>query len=163
VGGGPFPTEALGARGDEIRNRGHEFGSVTGRPRRCGWFDTPVLKYSAAINGFETMVVTKLDVLDELDDIPVCVAYGIDGKVTLEMPATVRELAKAEPIYETLPGWKSSTLGISEWDELPDAAKRYVEFLEAKTGVEAGCVSTGPERTQTVVRAGSKFERITIS
>jgi adenylosuccinate synthase len=143
VGGGPFPTEALGAAGDEIRNRGHEFGSVTGRPRRCGWFDT------------------KLDVLDELDEIPVCVAYSIDGKVTMEMPATVRELAKAKPIYETLPGWKSSTVGISDWDQLPDAAKRYVEFLEAKTGVEAGCVSTGPERTQTVVRSGSKFERIT--
>lgn len=161
VGGGPFPTEALDAAGDEIRKRGQEFGSVTGRPRRCGWFDTPVLKYSAAINGFETMVVTKLDVLDELDEIPVCVAYSIDGKVTMEMPATVRELAKAEPIYETLPGWKSSTVGISDWEQLPPAAKRYVEFLEAKTGVEAGCVSTGPERTQTVVRAGSKFARIT--
>jgi adenylosuccinate synthase len=161
VGGGPFPTEALGAAGDEIRNRGHEFGSVTGRPRRCGWFDTPVLKYSAAINGFETMVVTKLDVLDELDEIPVCVAYSIGGKVTLEMPATVRELAKAEPIYETLPGWKSSTVGISDWEQLPAAAQRYVEFLEAKTGVEAGCISTGPERTQTIVRAGSKFARIT--
>jgi len=161
VGGGPFPTEALDAAGDEIRNRGHEFGSVTGRPRRCGWFDTPVLKYSAAINGFETMVVTKLDVLDELAEIPVCVAYSIDGNVTMEMPATVRELAKAKPIYETLPGWKSSTVGISDWDQLPEAAKRYVEFLEAKTGVEAGCVSTGPERMQTIVRVGSKFERIT--
>ena len=161
VGGGPFPTEALGAAGDEIRNRGHEFGSVTGRPRRCGWFDTPVLRYSAVINGFETMVVTKLDVLDELDEIPVCVAYSIDGKVTMDIPATVRELAKAEPIYETLPGWKCSTVGISDWDRLPAAAQRYVEFLEAKTGVEAGCISTGPERTQTVVRAGSKFARIT--
>ena len=161
VGGGPFPTEAMGTAGDEIRNRGHEFGSVTGRPRRCGWFDTPVLKYSAAINGFETMVVTKLDVLDELDEIPVCVAYSIGGKVSLDMPATVRELAKAQPIYETLPGWKSSTVGISDWDQLPAAAQRYVEFLEAKTGVEAGCISTGPERTQTIVRAGSKFARIT--
>ena len=161
VGGGPFPTEALDAAGDMIRNRGHEFGSVTGRPRRCGWFDTPVLKYSAALNGFETMVVTKLDVLDELDEIPVCVAYSLDGKVTLDMPATVRELAKAEPIYEMLPGWKSSTVGISDWDRLPAAAQRYVEFLEAKTGVEAGCISTGPERTQTIVRAGSKFAKIT--
>jgi len=161
VGGGPFPTEALDAAGDEIRDRGHEFGSVTGRPRRCGWFDTPVLKYSAAINGFETMVVTKLDVLDELAEIPVCVAYSIDGNVTMEMPATVRELAKAKPIYETLPGWKSSTVGISDWDQLPEAAKRYVEFFAATTGVEAGCVSTGPERMQTIVRVGSKFERIT--
>ena len=99
--------------------------------------------------------------LDELAEIPVCVAYSIDGKVTLDMPATVRELARAEPIYETLPGWKSSTVGISDWNKLPEAAKRYVEFLEAKTGVEAGCVSTGPERTQTIVRAGSKFARIT--
>ena len=161
VGAGPFPTEALGAVGDQIRNRGHEFGSVTGRPRRCGWFDTPVLKYSASINGFETMVVTKLDVLDELQEIPVCVAYSIEGKVTMDMPATVRELAKAEPIYETLPGWMSSTVGISQWDKLPPAAQRYVEFLEAKTGVEAGCISTGPERMQTIVREGSKFARIT--
>src|SRR3569623_695267 len=126
VGGGPFPTEALDAAGDEIRNRGHEFGSVTGRPRRCGWFVTPVLKFSAAINGFETMVVTKLDVLDELNEIPVCVAYDIDGKVTLDMPSTVRELAKAKPIYETMPGWKSSTVGISAWNQLPAAARRYV-------------------------------------
>jgi adenylosuccinate synthase len=107
------------------------------------------------------MVVTKLDVLDELNEIPVCVAYSIDGKVTMEMPATVRELAKAEPIYEVLAGWNSSTVGISDWDQLPAAAQRYVEFLEAKTGVEAGCISTGPERMQTIVRAGSKFQKIT--
>src|SRR5450432_3080779 len=128
VGGGPFPTEALDARGDLIRNRGHEFGSVTGRPRRCGWFDAPLLRYSAILNGFETMVVTKLDVLDELDEIPVCVAYRIDGRITEEMPATVRELAKVEPVYEVLPGWKQSTEGISEWSELPAAAQRYVTF-----------------------------------
>jgi adenylosuccinate synthase len=161
VGGGPFPTEALDARGDLIRNRGHEFGSVTGRPRRCGWFDAPLLKYSAALNGFETMVVTKLDVLDELDEIPVCVGYKIGGKRIAEMPATVRELAKAEPVWEVLPGWKSSTEGISEWEKLPAAARRYVTFLEDVTGVEAGCVSTGPERNQTVRRSGSRFEKIT--
>ena len=161
VGGGPFPTEALDEKGDLIRNRGHEFGSVTGRPRRCGWFDAPLLKYSAMLNGFETMVVTKLDVLDGLDQIPVCVGYKIDGKTTTEMPATVRELAKAEPVYEVLPGWMSSTEGISEWDKLPAAAQKYVTFLEEQTGVEAGCISTGPERTQTVRRPGSKFEKIT--
>jgi len=152
VGGGPFPTEALDARGDLIRNRGHEFGSVTGRPRRCGWFDAPLLRYSAMLNGFETMVVTKLDVLDELDEIPVCTGYKIDGAVTHRMPATVRELAKAEPVYEVLPGWKSSTFGICEWDKLPAAAQNYVLFLEKQSGVEAGCISTGPERTQTVRR-----------
>jgi adenylosuccinate synthase len=161
VGGGPFPTEALDARGDLIRNRGHEFGSVTGRPRRCGWFDAPLLRYSAILNGFETMVVTKLDVLDELDEIPVCVGYKICGETRREMPATVRELARAEPVFEVLPGWKSSTEGISSWEKLPGAAKEYVMFLEDQTGVEVGCISTGPERNQTVRRADSKFAEAT--
>ena len=161
VGGGPFPTEALDDRGDLIRNRGHEFGSVTGRPRRCGWFDVPLLRYSATLNGFETMVVTKLDVLDQLDEIPVCVAYKIDGVITSEMPATVRELAKVEPVFETLPGWKSSTEGISDWNRLPAAAREYVLYLEEKTGVEAGCISTGPERNQTVRRPNTRFAALT--
>ena len=161
VGGGPFPTEALDAQGDLIRNRGREFGSVTGRPRRCGWFDVPLLRYSAAVNGYETMVVTKLDVLDELDEIRVCTAYRLDGKELREMPATVRELARVEPVYRVLPGWRSCTEGISEWDRLPTAAKNYIEFLERETGVEAGCISTGPERTQTIQRAGSRFARAT--
>ena len=157
VGGGPFPTEALDARGDLIRNRGHEFGSVTGRPRRCGWFDVPLLRYSALLNGFECMVVTKLDVLDELEEIPVCVGYKIGGQMRREMPSTVRELAKAEPVFEVLKGWRSSTEGVSEWDRLPAAAKDYITFLEERTGVEAGCISTGPERNQTVRRPNSKF------
>jgi adenylosuccinate synthase len=161
VGGGPFPTEALDERGDLIRNRGHEFGSVTGRPRRCGWFDAPLLRYSALLNGFETMVVTKLDVLDELAEIPVCVGYKIDGVTRKEMPSTVRELAKAEPVFEVMPGWQSSTEGISKWDELPGAAKEYVMFLEDQTGIEAGCISTGPERNQTVRRANSRFAEAT--
>lgn len=161
VGGGPFPTEALDNWGDLLRNRGREFGSVTGRPRRCGWFDAPLLRYSAAVNGYETMVVTKLDVLDELEQIKVCVGYRVDGKTIREMPATVRELARVEPVYETLPGWRSSTEGISEWDKLPAAARAYVEFLEQQTGIEAGCISTGPERNQTIQRAGSRFVRAT--
>jgi adenylosuccinate synthase len=161
VGGGPFPTEALDARGDLIRNRGHEFGSVTGRPRRCGWFDAPLLRYSALLNGFETMVVTKLDVLDELAEIPVCVGYRIDGRTRREMPSTVRELAKAEPVFEVLPGWRCSTEGVSDWDRLPGAAREYVTFLEKQTGVEAGCISTGPERNQTVRRADSRFAEAT--
>lgn len=161
VGGGPFPSEALDASGDLLRNRGHEFGSVTGRPRRCGWFDVPVIRYSAAINGFDTMVLTKLDVMDELDEIPVCVAYRIGGKTTCEIPATHRELADVEPVFERLSGWKTSTKGISEWEELPEAARRYVAFLESQTGVEAGCISTGPERTETVLRSGSRFAQLT--
>ncbi|MGA2714948.1 MAG: adenylosuccinate synthase [Bryobacteraceae bacterium] len=161
VGGGPFPSEALDAMGDLIRNRGNEFGSVTGRPRRCGWFDVPVIRYSAAINGFDSMVLTKLDVMDELDEIPVCVAYRIDGAATCEIPATCRELAKAEPVYERLPGWKTSTRGVSRWEELPAAAQQYLLFLERKSGVEVGCISTGPERTETILRAGTRFAELT--
>jgi adenylosuccinate synthase len=161
VGAGPFPTEALDERGDAIRNKGHEFGSVTGRARRCGWFDVPLLRYSAALNGFETMVVTKLDVLDDLEEIPVCLEYRINGRRTSEMPATVRELAKAEPVYQVLPGWRQSTHGIDDWNSLPGAAREYVDFLATRTGIEAGCISTGPERNQTVRRPGSRFEVLT--
>ena len=161
VGGGPFPSEALDDMGDLIRRRGNEFGSVTGRPRRCGWFDVPVLRYAAAINGFDTMVLTKLDVMDELAEIPVCVGYRIDGVEVRDVPPTWRELARAEPIYESLPGWQSSTRGISQWADLPAAARRYISFLEEQTGVEAGCISTGPERNETVLRAGSRFAALT--
>jgi adenylosuccinate synthase len=157
VGGGPFTSEALGETGDLIRNRGNEFGSVTGRPRRCGWFDVPLIRYTAAINGFDSLVMTKLDVLDELDEIPVCVAYRIDGATTCEIPATWRHLAKAEPVYERLPGWKTSTKGVSDWADLPPAAQKYLAFLERQSGVEVGCISTGPERNQTIRRAGSRF------
>src|ERR1041385_3101049 len=103
VGGGPFPTEALDGAGDQIRERGKEFGAVTGRPRRCGWFDVPLLRYTAAINGFDSVVVTKLDVLDEFDRIPVCTGYKLDGRVVDEMPATVREIERVEPVYECMP------------------------------------------------------------
>jgi adenylosuccinate synthase len=161
VGGGPFTSEALDAAGDLIRNRGNEFGSVTGRPRRCGWYDVPLIRYTSAINGFDSMVLTKLDVLDELDEIPVCVAYRIDGVKTCEIPATWRELAKAEPLYERLPGWRTSTKGISEWDDLPKAAQDYLLFLERQSGVEVGCISTGPERNETIRRAGSRFAALT--
>ncbi len=161
VGGGPFPTEDLGEAGTAIRTRGHEFGSVTGRPRRCGWFDVPLLRYTAAINGFDSMVVTKLDVLDGLEEIKVCVAYKIDGVIYPDMPPTHRELALVEPVYESLPGWSESTVGISDWDARPQAAKNYLAFLEEKTGVEVGCVSTGPERMQTIRKAGSRFESLT--
>ena len=150
VGGGPFTSEALGDTGDLIRNRGNEFGSVTGRPRRCGWFDVPLIRYTATINGFDSMVMTKLDVLDELEEIPVCVAYRIDGATTCEIPATWRHLAEAEPVYERLPGWKTATKGISDWADLPAAAQKYLAFLERQSGVEVGCVSngTGAERNR---------------
>ncbi len=160
VGAGPFPTEAEGTASDEIRRRGKEFGAVTGRPRRCGWFDVPLLRYTAMVNGFDSLIVTKLDVLDELREIPVAVAYRVNGEVTTSMPATRTGMEHAEPIYEILPGWASSTEGISKYDDLPARARQYLDYLQEKTGVEVGCVSTGPERTQTVIRAGSKLRAL---
>jgi len=160
VGGGPFPTEALDGAGDQIRKRGNEFGAVTGRPRRCGWFDVPLVRYTAAINGLDSLVVTKLDVLDEFDAIPVCVGYRLDKQEVAEMPPTVAEIEKIEPVYERMPGWKSSTFGISKYDALPAKAREYLAFLESRTGVEVGCISTGPERNQTIVRPGSRFEKL---
>jgi adenylosuccinate synthase len=160
VGGGPFPTEALDGAGDRIRERGKEFGAVTGRPRRCGWFDAPLLRYTAAINGFDSIVVTKLDVLDEFEQIKVCTAYRLNGRTLDEMPATVREIEKVEPVYECVPGWGKSTFGISRYEQLPQKAKEYLAYLEERAGVEIGCVSTGPERNQTIVRPGSRFEKL---
>ncbi len=156
VGGGPFPTESLDSAGDAIRERGKEFGSVTGRPRRCGWFDVPLLRYSAMVNGFDSLVMTKLDVLDELDRIPVCVEYrGLKS-----MPATIAGLESIEPVFEFLPGWRSSTEGISRFEELPAAARDYIAFIERCTGVEIGCISTGPERNQTVLRPNTRFHSL---
>jgi adenylosuccinate synthase len=160
VGGGPFPTEALDSWGDQIRNRGNEFGSVTGRPRRCGWYDVPLMRYAAMINGFDSLVVTKLDVLDEMEKIPVCVAYRTGGQEVAGMPATVKGMAALEPVYECMPGWRSSTFGISTYSELPERAREYLDFLEEKSGVEVGCISTGPERNQTIVKPGSHFARL---
>jgi len=157
VGGGPFPTEALDGAGERIRQRGKEFGSVTGRPRRCGWFDAPLVRYAAEINGFDSLVVTKLDVLDEFDQILVCVGYRSGGREAGEMPATVAEIACLTPVYECLPGWNTSTFGLSSYEELPANAKTYLSFLEERTGLEIGCISTGPERDQTIVRRESRF------
>jgi adenylosuccinate synthase len=160
VGGGPFPTEALDALGDRIRERGNEFGSVTGRPRRCGWFDVPLMRYAAMLNGIDSLVVTKLDVLDELDKIPVCVAYRCGRHEVSEIPPTSRGLETVEPVYECVPGWQTATAGISSFEELPEKARQYLSYLENRTGVEVGCVSTGPERNQTIVRRGSRFENL---
>jgi adenylosuccinate synthase len=156
VGGGPFPTELNDEFGERIRKGGNEYGAVTGRPRRCGWFDAPLLRYTAMINGFDSLVITKLDVLDQFDKIPVCVAYrGLDS-----MPATFRGLEEAEPVYETLPGWGSPTRGLSSYGDLPPRARDYLQFLSDQTGVEVGCVSTGPERDETIMIAGSRLEQL---
>jgi adenylosuccinate synthase len=160
VGSGPFPTESLDAAGDLLRREGNEFGAVTGRPRRCGWFDAPLLRYTAIVNGFDTLMITKLDVLDHLDEIPVCVGYKLGGVNVEEMPATYHALEAIEPVYQLMPGWRTSTRGIAKFDELPDKARAYLGFLEEKAGVEVGGVSTGPERNETIIRAGSKLERL---
>jgi adenylosuccinate synthase len=150
VGGGPFPSEALDAAGDMLRGRGNEFGAVTGRPRRCGWLDLPLLRYAGMINGVSWLVVTKLDVLDELAEIPVCVGYRINGKETEEVPPQDSGYQQIECIYRKLPGWRTSTLGITKLEKLPKAAREYLTFVEKQSGARAGMVSTGPEREQTI-------------
>jgi len=156
VGGGPFPTELHGELGDAIRKRGNEFGAVTGRPRRCGWVDLPLLRYSAMINGISWWVVTKLDVLDELAEIPICVAYKINGKKTTTIPADSGSYDKIECVYETMPGWKTSTEGITKFEKLPKKAQEYLKFLEKESGAKIGMVSTGADRDQTMFMEGFK-------
>lgn len=151
VGEGPFPTEIHEPIGDLLRSRGQEYGAVTGRPRRCGWLDIPLLRYSNQVNGTEWLVVTKLDVLDELDEIPVCVGYEINGKVTDVVPADVQGLESIKPRYTNLKGWKQSTEGIREFDKLPKLAQEYLMFQEKESGARIGMVSTGPDREQTMV------------
>jgi len=161
VGEGPFPTEMLDDEEDTahlIRERGNEYGSVTRRPRRCGWFDAVATKYAAELNGFDSVALTKLDVLDALEEIKVCVGYEIDGRRIDTFPAVSHDLRKIKPIYETLPGWESDTLGITKIDDLPENARRYVEFLSNFIGVEIGLISTGPERDQTIILNDSVME-----
>jgi adenylosuccinate synthase len=160
VGAGPFPSEDHTELGEHIRKAGNEFGSVTGRPRRCGWFDVPLLRYTAEVNGFDSLIITKLDVLDELDSIPVCVAYEVDGKTMTQMPASTRRMGAIKPIFEKLPGWKRSTRGVTSLTQLPKEALDYLSFLEEMTGVEVGSVSNGPERNETMIFPGSNLERL---
>ena len=160
VGSGPFPTESKDGGGELLRREGNEFGAVTGRPRRCGWFDVPLLRYTAMINGFDTLLITKLDVMDQLAEIPVCTGYRLKGQEITEMPATYRALEALEPVYQNLPGWQAVTRGITRYEKLPKNAQAYLKFLEDRTGVEVGGVSTGPERNETIIRPGSKLERL---
>ena len=150
VGGGPFPSELEGTIAEGLRKRGNEFGAVTGRPRRVGFLDLPLLRYAQMINGISWWVVTKLDVLDELAEVPVCVAYKINGKKSAEIPADISRYDKIECVYEKMPGWKKSTEGITEFDELPKKAQEYLRFVERESGAKIGMVSTGPDREQTI-------------
>jgi adenylosuccinate synthase len=159
VGEGPFPTEQEGAVGDAIRTRGNEFGSTTGRPRRCGWLDTVVARYSIMINRIESLALTLFDVLDGFDEIPVCIAYQHGGKRLEAPPADIAALRECRPVYEMLPGWRTDTTGITRFDDLPDAARRYIGRVETLTGCEVGIVSTSPLRERTILRPGSRIAR----
>jgi adenylosuccinate synthase len=154
VGEGPFPTEIADSQGDLLRARGQEYGAVTGRPRRTGWLDLPLLRYSNMINSTEWLVVTKMDVMDECAEIPVCTHYKIDGKLTDVIPADIRGFRAIEPIYTTLPGWNSSTAGITEYDKLPKVAQDYLTFIAKESGAAIGMISTGPDRAETMMVNG---------
>lgn len=161
VGEGPFPTEMLDAEepiAHLIRERGNEYGSVTRRPRRCGWFDAVATRYAAELNGFDSIALTKLDVLDELDEIKVCTGYKIGETRVDTFPAVAHDLRSIQPVYETLEGWRESTVGVTGFDELPEKARNYVKFLSASIGVEIGLISTGPERGQTIILKDSVME-----
>jgi adenylosuccinate synthase len=157
VGSGPFPTEMPELEAEEMRNRGNEFGAVTGRPRRCGWLDLALLRYSVMVNGINSLVVTKLDVLDKQREIQVCVGYRYKGSALREMPAAAEDLAKVSPEYRALPGWLAPTEGVRDPALLPRPAMDYLRFISEQLGVEIGMVSTGPERDAGFVVPGTKF------
>jgi adenylosuccinate synthase len=151
VGEGPFPTESHDEMGEQLRARGNEFGAVTGRPRRCGWLDLPLLRYATMLNGIEWLVVTKLDVLDELPEVPVCVGYKVNGRKIDEIPADALGYDRIEPVFTKLKGWRKPTSKVSSYDKLPPATREYLAFIERETGARVGMVSTGPDREQTIV------------
>jgi len=157
VGSGPFPTEMQDIEATEVRDRGKEFGAVTGRPRRCGWLDLEVLRYAKMINGIDSLAVTKLDVFDTQAEIQVCVGYLYKGERVTEMPGEVEKFAAVTPEYKTLPGWQKPTYGIADGDELPQAARDYLKFISEALEVEVGMISTGPERDATIIPAGTKM------
>lgn len=150
VGGGPFPTELMGEDGEILRREGHEFGTVTGRPRRCGWFDAVAGRYAAQLNGLTDLAVLKLDVLSHFDEVKIAVGYRIDGELVDRLPARLDVLANAEPVWETLPGWRQDLTGIREWDRLPRAAQQYVRRIEELMEVPVAIVSVGPRRDETI-------------
>ena len=157
VGSGPFPTEMPDLDAQAVRERGNEFGAVTGRPRRCGWLDLVVLNYAKMLSGIDTLVVTKMDVFDAQPEIKVCTAYTHKGKTITEIPADVETMSELEPVYTTLPGWMAPTPGIKDVKDLPEAARNYLKFISDRMDVEIGMVSTGPERDATIVPQGTKL------
>ena len=152
VGEGPFPTELFGKEGEDLRQAGGEFGVTTGRPRRTGWFDSVVARYAARVNGLTDLVITKLDVLSKYDEIPVCVAYDVDGQRFEELPADQTAFHHAQPIYEMLPGWKEDITGCQTFADLPTKAQEYIEHLEELSGCRISVVGVGADRAATIVR-----------
>ena len=154
MGAGPFPTEIHGAEGDRIREMAGEFGATTGRARRVGWFDAVAARYTTRVNGFDSMVLTRLDTLDNWERIKICTAYSLDGEIIEDFPIERGRLSRCEPVYEELPGWTESTTRVTEWDDLCDGAQRYVRKLEELLGIPASEISTGPHRDDTLVMNG---------
>jgi len=152
VGEGPFPSELTGKEGEYFREIGKEYGATTGRPRRCGWFDSVIARYSTRVNGLTSIAITKLDVLDDVEEINICIAYEYLEKRLEEFPADLDILKNCKPIYEKLPGWKSKTTDITNFDDLPQYAKQYIEYIETLTEVPVSMVSVGPMRVRTIVR-----------
>jgi adenylosuccinate synthase len=153
VGGGPFPTELKDDIGNQIRERAHEFGTTTGRPRRCGWFDGVAARFSQRVNGFTGMVITRFDILDVFPTLKVCTAYKLDGKIIHYFPANINVLAQCEPVYEEMPGWMTSTENVRKFSDLPVNAKNYVKRMEELSGCPANLIGVGPERDQIVEKS----------
>lgn len=151
VGEGPFPTEQLNEIGDKIREEGHEYGVVTGRPRRTGWLDACVVRYAGLLSGSDYMAVTRLDILDSFDEIKMCVAYKYKGEILNEIPASLKVLAEVEPVYETFAGWKTDISKVRRYEDLPENAKKYLARMAEVTGIDLGIVSVGPNRDETIV------------
>jgi len=152
VGGGPFPTELSDDVGERLRQRGQEFGATTGRPRRTGWFDAAALKRSIQLNGVSGLCITKLDVLDGVEAVKICIGYKLEGTFSEILPVGAEELERCHPVYEELPGWMESTVGIKSYDKLPKAARDYLKRIESLAGVPIDLISTGPDRDETIVR-----------
>ena len=157
VGEGPFPTEQLNAIGEKLREAGHEFGTVTGRPRRTGWLDAVVVRHAGLLSGIDYMAVTRLDILDGFDEIKICTGYTYKGELLKGVPASLNVLAEVEPVYETFPGWKTDISGMRSYEELPDRACKYLERMAEVTGIALGIISVGPSREQTIVLAKDLF------
>ena len=157
VGEGPFPTEQLNEIGDKLREKGHEYGVVTGRPRRTGWLDAVVVRYAGVISGIDYMAITRLDILDSFDEIKMCVGYKYKGEILKLVPASLKVVAECEPVYETFEGWKTDISGIRKYEDLPEKARKYVERMAEVTGIDVGIVSVGPNRDQTIVVAKEIF------